>query len=102
MGLYNSPTSEKNLLPSPLSEDRCIFCHQKMEPLDRYLPDRDSFDYKCSRCNPQVIISLSGSLTVDPRLESFGKNEMKRRHFMNAVSACARPEFVVTASVLNL
>jgi len=58
MGLYNYHLES---LPHPLNNKCCFVCNNQMTPYNQN-PELDGFQYKCSNCNPNVVIELSGSL----------------------------------------
>jgi len=76
MGSYHLMT---NNLPEPLRSSKCFICNHeiKSEPMDL---QADLFDYRCMNCNPEVIISLTGSYLSSLSFDELKNNPLRLKY----------------------
>jgi len=84
MGLYNQKFLK---LPSPLDKNICPICNHEMNPVD-FEPSRDAFQYRCNNCNPNTVISISGSLLGSKYYEEIINSQHVRDYLQNEVRHC--------------
>jgi hypothetical protein len=97
MGIYN----DGRPLDEPFKSKICPFCKSSMTPLDRAdLRDSDSFEYLCASCNPKVIISFTGSLTVNIT-NVVEKHGDRLNYYKKDISACTNEIIRFTSAMFN-
>ncbi len=95
MGLYNY-NSER--LPAPLIDKQCFVCDSPITPFNRD-PSLDAFQYKCTECNPKIIIEISGSLLADNLYNTLRANHHARQLLRRRIRSSKRDSFMITTTV---
>ena len=94
MGLYNYQLER---LPAPLNNNRCFICDSVMTPYNKD-PEMDAFQYKCSNCNPNVIIEISGSLLASSLYERLRNNPVARQNIRMQIQQREQQSFPITTA----
>lgn len=97
MGLFNYHPEK---LPAPLGEKRCFICNSPMRPFNRD-PELDAFQYICNECNPNVIITISGSLLADNLYCRLLANQHAKQLLKRRIRTSKRDAFPITTVVAS-
>lgn len=92
MGLYNY-CQEK--LPAPLNQKGCFLCNNPITPFNT-IPELDAFQYKCSYCNPKVVIEISGSMLSSTLYDKLIANVKVKANFIRRIRSCKKKSYLIT------
>ena len=97
MGIYNY-CQEK--LRSPLNQKECFLCNHMFIPYNQ-TPELDCLQYKCSNCNPGVIIELSGSMLVSTLYDALLANRKAVQMLIKKIRNCKERNFAITTMMVS-
>jgi len=97
MGLYNYLQEQ---LPAPLKQKGCLLCNEQITPFNT-VPELDAFQYKCSNCNPKVVIAISGSMLASSLYDKLMNNVKAKTRLIKKIKSCKEKEYLITTMIVS-